>query len=378
MKIGILITSIGNFGKTGFYNAQEIGLAKELALQIEKVSIYKLVSFDNEKQTEKIKGYSNITVHLIPARNSGINGMVDTRELDSSLNAMIHFSDTQYSVPKVYHWCVKNSIHYIPYIGVVESNSPIKVKQVITNFIFKRNIKVYRKCACCAKTPAVQNRLSSLGVKKVVLAPVGLDSSLLKSDYEKYSINELKHKYGYQNTDKILLFIGRLIDEKQPLRMIEIFSDIVNGDKCYKLLMIGTGRLKDAVVKKVNDLKLNENVQLFEKIPNKNVWELYRMADSYINLNQHEIFGMAILEAMYYGCKVIAWKAPGPDLVIENGISGWIINNNEQVIEKIRDSTIFCEAAHKRVFNGFMWKNTAKKFYSVIFNNEDDFAGETV
>lgn len=26
------------------------------------------------------------------------------------------------------------------------------------------------------------------------------------------------------------------------------------------------------------------------------------MADSFVNLNQQEIFGMAILEAMYYGC----------------------------------------------------------------------------
>ena len=30
MRIGLLITSIGNFGQKGFYNAQEIGLAKEL------------------------------------------------------------------------------------------------------------------------------------------------------------------------------------------------------------------------------------------------------------------------------------------------------------------------------------------------------------
>lgn len=378
MKIGILITSIGNFGKTGFYNAQEIGLAKELALQIEEVAIYKLVPLDNKKQTEKIKGYSNIIVHLIPARSSGINGMVDTRELDNSLNAIIHFSDTQYSVPKVYHWCVRNNIHYIPYIGVVESNSPSKVKQVITNFIFIRNVKVYRKCVCCAKTPAVQNRLTTLGVKNTILAPVGLDSSLLKNDYEKYSVNELKHKYGYQDTDKILLFIGRLIDEKQPLRMIEIFSEIVKDDKSYKLLMIGTGRLKDAVIKKISNFKLNENVYLLGKVPNKSIWELYRIADSYINLNQHEIFGMAMLEAMYYGCKVIAWKAPGPDLVIENGISGWIVHSNQQIIEKIKDNSMVGKAAHNRVSNGFMWKNTAIKFYSVIFNYGKVFVRETV
>ena len=94
------------------------------------------------------------------------------------------------------------------------------------------------------------------------------------------------------------------------------------------------------------------------------------MADSYINLNQHEIFGMAMLEAMYYGCKVIAWNAPGPDLVIENGISGWIVSSNQQIIEKIKDSSMVGKAAHNRVSNRFMWKNTAVKFYSVIFNNE--------
>ena len=33
MRIGLLITSIGDFGKKGFYNAQEIGLAMEELLK---------------------------------------------------------------------------------------------------------------------------------------------------------------------------------------------------------------------------------------------------------------------------------------------------------------------------------------------------------
>lgn len=36
---------------------------------------------------------------------------------------------------------------------------------------------------------------------------------------------------------------------------------------------------------------------------------------------------MAILEAMYYGCKVVAWDAPGPNLIIENGKSGWLVRD---------------------------------------------------
>ena len=43
MRIGLLITSIGNFGQKGFYNAQEIGLAKELDKLFDEVIVYKAV-----------------------------------------------------------------------------------------------------------------------------------------------------------------------------------------------------------------------------------------------------------------------------------------------------------------------------------------------
>lgn len=41
-----------------------------------------------------------------------------------------------------------------------------------------------------------------------------------------------------------------------------------------------------------------------------------------INLNQQEILGMAILDAMDYSCIVVASKAPEPKLVVENGKYG--------------------------------------------------------
>ena len=50
MRVGILITSVGDFGKRGFYNSQEIGLAKALDRLCEEVLIYKAVN-EFEKQT---------------------------------------------------------------------------------------------------------------------------------------------------------------------------------------------------------------------------------------------------------------------------------------------------------------------------------------
>lgn len=364
MKIGILITSISNFGEKGFYNAQEIGLAKAMAKFCSKAEVYKLIPIDQDKKTEKI--CENAEIHFIPAKNSGINGVMNVEKLDKFLDALIHFSDTQFSVPKVYSWCRKNDVQYVPYIGVVESHSTSKLKQVITNLLFQRNITVYRKCVCCVKTPTVQKLLNGMGVNNTVVAPVGLDLDLLHEDYETSSISALKQKYGYHESDKILLFIGRLIDEKQPVRMIDILAELRKKDADYKLFMVGMGELKTAVEARIKELDLQDTVQMVERIPNSEIWELYCLADSFMNLNQQEIFGMAILEAMYYGCKVVAWNAPGPNLIIENGRSGWLTESNEEVIERILDTTDVGEEAHRRVLYEFTWKSSTKKMITII------------
>lgn len=370
MRIGLLITSIGNFGQKGFYNAQEIGLAKELDKLFDEVIVYKAVPMSVEKSKSLIDGCEHSTLYQIPVKSHGINGDWVCSIMDTTLDALIYFSDTQLAVPRVFKWCRKNNIQMYPYIGVIESHSTNQWKKTIIDVLFKRNVAVYKKCACFVKTPTVAEQLGALGITKTVVTPVGLDLSLLHSDYEDFTPGEIKEKYGYSATDKVLLFIGRYTEEKQPIRMIEIFSEIRQKVQNYKLLMVGTGELKTAVENKLGELDLIDSVRMIERIPNCDIWELYRMADSFVNLNRQEIFGMAILEAMYYGCKVVAWNAPGPNLIIENGRSGWLTESNKEVIERILDTTDVGEEAHRRVMREFTWKSSAKKMRSVIIKKE--------
>lgn len=369
MRIGLLITSIGNFGQKGFYNAQEIGLAKELDKLFDEVVVYKAVPHTEKKTKSLIDGCVHSTLYQIPVRNNGINGIWNCSVMDTTLDTLIYFSDTQLAVPNVYKWCCKNNIKMYPYIGVIESHSTNTVKKLIINVMFQRNIAVYRKCICFVKTPTVAKKLKNLGIKNAVLAPVGLDISLLHKDYKKISVKEIKKKYGYKSDDKILLFIGRLIEEKQPVRMIDILSVMKKKDKSYNLLMVGTGALKKTIEDKIKEYHLTDCVQIIERIPNSEIWELYRLADAFINLNQQEIFGMAILEAMYYGCKVVAWNAPGPNLIIENGVSGWLAESNEEVISAVKNTGDISEKAHKRIVDKFTWGSSAKKM-KLITNND--------
>lgn len=371
MRIGLLITSIGNFGQKGFYNAQEIGLAKELDKLFDEVIVYKAVPLSVGKSESLIDGCKHSTLYQVPVKSHGINGEWDCSIMDPTLDALIYFSDTQLAVPKVFEWCRKNNIQMYPYIGVIESHSTNQWKKTIIDAMFKRNIAVYKKCTCFVKTPTVAEQLGALGITKTIVTPVGLDTSLLHSDYENFTPEEIKEKYGYSPTDKVLLFIGRFTKEKQPIRMIEIFSEIRKKDQDYKLLMVGTGELKTVVENKLDELDLTDSVRMIERIPNSDIWELYRLADSFVNLNQQEIFGMTILEAMYYGCKVVAWKAPGPNFIIEDGVSGILAESNEAVAEGVFSKKIRKDDAQKRVLECFTWTIMAKKIVELVGDRYD-------
>lgn len=219
------------------------------------------------------------------------------------------------------------------------------------------------------KTPALAEQLRALGAgDNVKIIPVGLDESILKQNYAKYNINDIKEKWGYQPQDKVLLFIGRMTNEKQPLKMVEIFSQLYEKDNTYRLLMIGQGELLEQVKQNISQKSLNKVATMIEKIENSNIWEAYRIAHAYINLNEHEIFGMSILESMYYECPVVALEAPGPDYIMEQGKYGFLCKDEMEICDRLESVCLNSniEISRKRVGQKFMWKESAKVFTDII------------
>ena len=372
MKIGILYTSIGGFAQKGYYNVQEIGLAKELDRFFEEVIVYKAIYFNEAYSVEKIKGSKNSLLHLIPTRKIGNNGLIDLNKLDTRLDCLIYSSsDLQLALPKVEKWCIKNNIQLLPYIGVVESHSENRLKKLIMEITFYRNIKVYKNVLCLVKNPQVKKKLLKYGINDCEVIPVGLDLDLLNSDYKEANVVELKEKWGYTPNDRVLLFIGRLVPEKEPLQLIEIYEKLTRKDDSFKLLIVGDGFLKLEVKKLITEKELNEKITIVEKIPNFKIWELYRMAEAFINLNRREIFGMAILEAMYYECKVVAWEAPGPNYIITTNRDGIICNTENEIINAIfkKDEKLKLNS-HKTILERFTWKELVKHILFQCYNTD--------
>ena len=80
---------------------------------------------------------------------------------------------------------------------------------------------------------------------------------------------------------------------------------------------------------------------------------------------------MAILEAMYYENMVIALKAPGPSYIIEDGVSGYICKDDEEIIQRIvnEDKADIGSQAKDRILSNFMWEKSAQSIVSIINSN---------
>lgn len=369
LRLGIIRLYTGESGKIGYYNMQELGLAKELVKNIDiEVIIFLLRKKDKYSNKEVIQVDEKIKIVYLPVNSIGNHGLLNPKELEEfKLDVIQLNADNQIGCYKVIKWALKNDIPIYNYIGTIDSDSSNSLKKLFSSMILKRNYKMMKRVVNITKTPTVFNKLKEMGMTNVEIIPVGLDIQNFKKVND-YSSERLKEKYKLPKDRNILVFVGRLEEYKKPFFTLELLQYIKNIDDKYHLVIVGDGSLKNQFIDSVDNMKLKDNVTYIEKIENKYIWEIYSVADLFINTNDKEIYGMSILESMYCGCPVVAKKAPGPEFIIDNKKTGYVIENYDKTVwyEKIsnivENKPQFSNSSKERIENNFLWDVVSSKY----------------
>lgn len=356
----------GASGKKGAYNRQEVGLARAFAaLGCRAVVLYP----DPDAAPEAVTSEDlepNVRIYYVPARKAGVSAFYRTWQplLNEHVDAVHMMGDNALGVPGLYRFCRNHDIFFYSQLGAIKSTSENPVMRAVMDLLCRRNLAIYRKTPTYAKTPAVAAQLEQLHVPCAGVMPVGLDTAIIpNANGEKHELREflkLDPKANY------LVFVGRLDSYKRPLDLVPVLEAL---PRSWNAVVIGQGSLTGELQDALRTHKLENRCTCIPQLPNATVQAYYHACDVFVNFNDGEIFGMSLLEAMYAGCPPVARHAPGPDLIIEPGTSGYFADTPAQFAEAIQKAAAdpACgHAAQRRVNEHFLWANSAETALAML------------
>jgi len=148
----------------------------------------------------------------------------------------------------------------------------------------------------------------------------------------------IRKKFGINESDFVLLFVGRIVEGKNIFNLLQGYNNVENPNK--KLFIVGSGNLTDAVQSYIKKLDI-KGVKMVGFKPREQLCDFYAMADAFILPSEKETWGIVVNEAMCFGLPIIVSDkvGAGPDLV-QDGYNGFIfpaqdVKKLSEIIERL-------------------------------------------
>ena len=187
--------------------------------------------------------------------------------------------------------------------------------------------------------------ITNLDSSKIVVNHLGVNVDQFKPKWQLDSpelLELMKGKLGVSR-NKILLYVGRLVEIKGVHHILEAMPEIINADPSIKLIIAGSPFGRRAYSDHLKNLaeSIKDHVVFTSFIPNDKIHEMFQISDLLLVPSaQNEAFGLVNLEAMSTGTPVIASNSGGIPEIIEHGKTGYLIdpsNIREDLTKHILD-----------------------------------------
>ena len=357
------------------YNRQEIGLAKALSNNGYKVS---LIFAGKKKSIENV--CNNVDIYYLKCYK--LNQQIGIyRNLWQTLDFLhpdllqIHEIGMFMSY-YAFKWSQSRNIKCVLIQGPYELTRKIFFKQF--EFLFDKLFGTYilkHIAGVGCKTEAATTFLKGFYNRSYLPTPVGLDESRF---FIKENNVDIKAQYGINVDSKVLLYIGVIEKRRHVDALIKALSKL---PKTFVLLIVGNGGEKKANMELMKNLQIEDRVYFIPKQPQEKLPSIYNAADLFLLASDYEIYGMVILESMYYNVPVLSTKTGGARSLIKDNETGYLIDslNSDEWAFKIksifRDTGLYSKVKntiHNYVNNNLLWEKTCINYIDLYNKALDD------
>lgn len=315
MKI-LIIRTFPNEVNLNHYNIQEIGLAKALA---QKGHTCGIVLYSNQ-QKDSIENINDlIAVYWLHGFGILKNGFFPSlgkivKEYDV---LQVHEYD---QITSWYYYAFNKKkpvvIYHGPYYHSFNKGYNLKCRIFDNSFLkFKKNKNVI----CLTKSKLAATFLNTKGFQRCIPVGVGIDTDAFVYN------NENKDKE--LNNNFRLLYIGKIEERRNVIFLLDILAGLLEKKVDVTLTIIGDGSREyvEKFKKKANNFLKKGIITYIPKVEQKKLNQYYLDAHLMVFPTNYDIFGMVLLETMFFSLPVVSSLNGGADMLIKNGENGFII-----------------------------------------------------
>jgi glycosyltransferase involved in cell wall biosynthesis len=207
-------------------------------------------------------------------------------------------------------------------------------------------------------------RESGLSAEKVVVIPNGVDVERYR-DAEPANLSE----FGIPADAEVLLAVGRLDPQKDPLLLIDSVGRIATARPKLHLLFVGDGPLRGQIEAQARRLGLESRVHVIGWRPE--IPRFLKAATLFVLPSRWEGMPNVVLEAAVAGVPIIATETEGVREIIESGRTGTLVEIGDTgrladvILAALRDRTLpleMADALQHKVAEGFTWCSVVARY----------------
>ena len=355
------------------YNIQEVGLAKALNRRGCQTD---LLFWTNQEETDitvPVEGGAPVRVFYRKAYTALKNAWYPG--FDKMAKSYDIIQTAEYN--QMFSWHLagkypeKTVIYHGPYACAFNKNYNRMCR--IFDLLF---LNRYRKkrTPFLTKSELARQFLQDKGIRgeDITVAGVGIDIQALESGRNTEQ-SEAEKRMAAQKSGMKLLYIGRIEPRRDPFFALEVLENVRKQDNQARLYMIGDGEepYVEEVRQTIRQKGLEEWVFWQKKARQPQLQGVYRQADFFLLPTEYEIFGMVLLEAMYFGTLVVTTPNGGADMLVRHGENGFVLPKDDarawaRCMLELQGASErraqMQQRAHEQVARNFTWDKLADRF----------------